>query len=268
MAVFRLLGRFGAYDDDSRRRYGMVSREGESSCPGCRFMTAEHKEEHNKRSSEEEPTATRPKSKSRLAMMAEDWLEDEEDELELYWNKFEESKTSGITTTRKEDTATSSASSNNANEHTKEKENNMTTQELLDRYLQSRGIDRTSEQEQVENIEQAIQRAKRARTAVEACQILEQVRSALQYQTRLGGQALLLLAHAYMALVEDDEDEMTKNGKEQALDICEGLALSPHKDIQRDVKDLLQNGSSLDRWNSQADLWSQWLDPKLWWEKV
>eukprot|EP00977_Amphora_coffeiformis_P002990 scaffold569_cov165-Amphora_coffeaeformis.AAC.23 len=86
----------------------------------------------------------------------------------------------------------------------------------------------------------------------------------LQYQTRLGGQALLLLAQAYMAL-DDDNDKMNKTGKEQALDICEGLALSPHRDIQRDVKDLLQNGSSSDPWNSQADLWGQWLDPKLWW---
>jgi tetratricopeptide (TPR) repeat protein len=208
----------------------------------------ESTESDNARSSDiigsDETTET--KSMSPLAMAAADWLEDEEDELSLYWEKFDDAKRDGIDNKSRLNTATELLVD----------EKNVspvaTTEELLERYYESRGISRETEQKHKQEIKAAVKAARKASSAKEAIRLLEGVKSYLQCNTQLGGDALLELAECYEA---NDEPE-------KSLEIYEKVRTNPQSQIRRRVKAIFSNPSSRPKrqftkglWNLNWDTW-------------
>jgi hypothetical protein len=133
--------------------------------------------ESTEEGSEEEPsipTATSSSEsstppKSRLARLAEDWLmEQEQDELVSCWQRFDEK-----TTTRTDPAPAAPCSSTTADESLVQ--SSLTTEERLERYLDSRGIRRKEEQLHQNEIETAIQLAQKATSPQEALIALEAV---------------------------------------------------------------------------------------------
>mmetsp|Transcript_28845 Transcript_28845/g.83696 ORF Transcript_28845/g.83696 Transcript_28845/m.83696 type:complete len:276 (+) Transcript_28845:2-829(+) len=185
-------------------------------------------------------TATAKKPQSRLAMAAADWLEEEEDELSQYWDRFDAAKAASkggdvrVTQTagRAADQTTALPTSSDANTSTN---NNvaLSTEELLERYHESRGINKEEERKHGRQIEDAVRAAGRASSAKEAIRILDAVRPYLQYNTKLGGTAFLELAQAMEA--DGDCHAATKVYRE--------LATSPHADIRRQSRELLAQGT-------------------------
>jgi hypothetical protein len=167
------------------------------------------------------------KALSPLAMAAADYLEEEEDELSQYWNRFDNAK--------RGDAAKVDASPTGATEVlSKGATSAASTEELLDTYYQSRGIDKAAEKKYRAEIECAVQGARAAASAEEAVRILEKVRQYLQNHTRLGGDALLELAACYEA----------KKDPGRADEIYAALKSSPHEDIRQLAKRILFNPSS------------------------
>jgi hypothetical protein len=181
------------------------------------------------------PTDLPPSSgqtKSRLALLAEDWLDDdEEDELQKYWERFDEKspQPQQPTTSNTQDNDDSFSSS-------------LTTEERLERYLDSRGIRRKEERLHQKEIEDAIQTAQKATTAEEAIQALEAVQPYLQVHTRLGGTALVeyLIATWQSDRTLDEE-------------LCRALLKNPHDIVASKVKQLLKRKEPPTR---QPSLWS------------
>ncbi len=138
------------------------------------------------------PVQEETKALSPLAMAAADWLEEEEDELVLYWDRF--------------DAARSSRSGNNDEEDddegqgrqqiTSQNDEGATTEQLLDRYYQGRGIDKKGGRKHGEQIRKATESAGRASSAEDAVKALEPVRPYLQFNTKAGGNAYFELAQA------------------------------------------------------------------------
>ena len=95
---------------------------------------------------------------SPLAMAAADWLEEEEDELAMYWDRYDvakKSSTSGSSTAQPQSIPPSEPSGSlddTINTATS------TTEELLDRYYESRNIDRGLERSHATQIKQAIEK--------------------------------------------------------------------------------------------------------------
>ena len=160
-------------------------------------------------------------------MAAADWLEEEEDELAMYWDRFSVAKTSSDQRPRPQPT---SPPTNNDNTLDNTNDERRTTEELLDRYYESRNIDRGMERKYKKEIEAAIEKSsKKASSAEEAIQALTPIQKYLQYNTKLGGRAYLELAQAYDANDQIDE----------ATNIYEQLASSPHVDIRKRSRELL-----------------------------
>ena len=198
----------------------------------------------NESSIELTTTPTTQKPKSRLAMAAADWLEEEEeDELTMYWDRFDAAKEASRTNggnggEQAKDRAAQVSAGQSTPTSTKGGDDaNMSTEELLERYHESRGINKEKERKYGVQIEQATRSAKRASSASEAIRILDAVRPHLQYNTKLGGRAYLELAQALDA-----------NGEENAAtDIYRELATSPHGDIRRQAREMLTCGAALNR---------------------
>ena len=100
------------------------------------------------------------KSMSPLAMAAADWLEDEEDELAAYWDRFDAAKRGDGEI--KGSPAASGVSSPLLDADT-------TTEERLDSYYESRGIDKAAEATNRRTIESAVEEACAAGTESQEC---------------------------------------------------------------------------------------------------
>ena len=130
------------------------------------------------------------KAQSPLAMAAQDWLDEEEDELSSYWNRFDENKS---------DAKKAAKSKVFEIPDVPVVDRSLSTDQLLDQYYEGRGIDKRIENKHRDEIQQALNAAKKAKSAKEAVRILEGVRPWLQTNTKLGGDALLELGEAHEA---------------------------------------------------------------------
>jgi hypothetical protein len=167
--------------------------------------------------------------------LAEEWLEEEEgDELTKYWERFDmkEKQEPTVVVAEKE-------------------EENLSTEQRLERYYDRRGINKKKEEDHAISIQEAIQTAKKAATSEQAIAALQKVRPWLQVNTRLGGTALVELA---IALWQKDEEE-------EALLLCQELLSSPH--VRAKVQKLIQNGPS--KRQSDSSPWQGLLDRNTWW---
>ena len=100
------------------------------------------------------------KGMSPLAMAAADWLEEEEDELSKYWERFDDAK-------RVDRTITSTDAISRPRTFD-EQGLTGTTEQLLDSYYRSRGIDKEAETKHRSTIENAVNKASKAASAEEA----------------------------------------------------------------------------------------------------
>ena len=189
------------------------------------------------------------KPKSRLALLAEDWLEEEEDELTSYWERFDENKNGNTSTDSKSSSFASSDSLPNIVDDSSSEE--LTTEERLERYYDSRGINKKKEEQFKSNIEYAIDAARKAATAEVAIVELEKVQPYLQVNSALGGTALYELA---IALWQRDgrPDE----------DLIEKLMGNVH--IRRELQQLMKRGKPPTRQN-QKSMWQDIFNPNSWW---
>ena len=197
---------------------------------------------------EENETSVAPKTKklSPLAMAAADWLEEEEDEWGQYWNKYETSKQNKDT---KKSGATSLDSTNAFGTiDVSDSIGNRTTEELLDDYYETMGIDKKSERYHQKEIESALQYAKSQKKGgtntipsniKTIIQKLEQVRPYLQPNTQLGGQALMELATAYYydSNLDDDENDSSISKSETIVQLI--LEKNLDRSTIRQAKQLL-----------------------------
>lgn len=239
-------------------------------------------EESKKEKDDEEKEGTKAKAKkpsSRLAMLASDWLEEEEDELASYWDRFDEARTSGTkasTTTASSTTATTGSSEDD--------EKVLTTEQRLDRYHASRGVDRRAEEANRPAIEAALAKARgdgddASSTASEAVRALEDVLPYLQPKTRLGGTALLELAWALIERSEEEErdgregggewEDRRRSAEEESRTICRTLLDNPSADVRRGAAEVLRNGGKssarMRRRGGRDSTWRGFLDPSSWW---
>ena len=215
-------------------------------------------------STESDNENMKPKSKSRLAMAAEDWLDDYddgEDELSKYWNNFEQNKNDNNNTQKKQTTvgATSTATTtNNKDLDTLLKDTNymnLSTEQKLDQYYQNRGIDKELDAKYKPLIQSTIQSiSKKASNAQEAIEILSQIKPYIQPNTKIGGEALLELCVAYISGRYDDDsverkkdsssndthniDDVEEELENQIINIFELLKDNPHRDIQQRLKQM------------------------------
>jgi len=199
-------------------------------------------------SNENKETANKPQS--RLARLAQDWLEEEEDELQLYWERFDDKKGGSD----EEGAGSSSQARRNARgDQDEDGGSPLTTEQRLERYCDRRGINRRRERERAAEIQQALEAARGATTPEQAILYLEEVRPWLQINSKLGGTALLELA---IALCQRD------GVPDEAL--CEELLGNMH--VRREVQLLLKNGPS--KRDAEASLWqgfSFFDNPNGWW---
>ena len=79
------------------------------------------------------------KPKSRLALLTEGWLEKEEDELASYWERFDKNKIGNVSADLKGASFASPVSYKIIVDSSSEA---LTTEELLERYYDSRGNDK------------------------------------------------------------------------------------------------------------------------------
>ena len=188
---------------------------------------------------------------SPLAMAAADWLEEEEDELAMYWDRYDvakKSSTSGSSTAQPRSIPPSEPSGSlddTINTATS------TTEELLDRYYESRNIDRGLERSHATQIKQAIEKSTKASSAAEAIQLLTPIRQYLQYITKLGGNTYFELAQ-----VLDANDQVA----EASRGIFEQLACSPHGEVRRKSRELLAMGSARPKRTYNKNVWNWFWD--------
>ena len=188
------------------------------------------------------------KALSPLAMAAADWLEEEEDELAMYWDRFDAAKSNK---------SAKSESSVDIEENQRRIQGSTfgtegkTTEELLDRYYESRSIDKGEERKYAKQIRDATEASKRAFSAEEAIRLLEPLQKYLQFNTKVGGNAYFELAQALDANEKEDE----------ATEIYQQLASSPHADIRRKSREVLSKETRPKRvyktnvWNLFWDKW-------------
>lgn len=211
--------------------------------------------------------------KSRLAQLAEDWLEEEEEEDELlsYWDRFDTNRasSSGETNSLVQNTATTTA--------TEEEDDSLTTEERLERYFDSRGINKALEAQHATDIEAAIGQAQRAETPVEAIHALSKVQPWLQPNTRLGGKALYELAVALWqeevlerltsASGQDEDTTLLLFPQGDSARILETLMNNPHMKDQ--VRQLLKQRRPPIRNKTKSNIFGAWGDafssPQNWW---
>lgn len=202
----------------------------------------------------DDPPASKPKAMSRLAIAAADWMEEEEDELFSYWDRFDDAKSNAKQKDRIAKTSTVTSL------FTTDTESNLlnttiSTEERLDRYFKSRGIDKSLEKKHSKDIERAMRYATNsALCPMDAIQELEKVQPYMQIGSNIGGSALLELAYAYQA--NGDIDEM--------VTICNMIIENnPLRELRKQAKQLKQEpekyGKKYERknfWTSFDSLWS------------
>jgi hypothetical protein len=169
------------------------------------------------------PPEEKEKTLSPLAMAAADWLEDEEDELATYWDRFDATKNSGKLS------VDNKVQTKQTKEESPSRTTTDTTEQLLDRYFQRRGIDKAEETKYATQIRKATDAAVKASSAEEAIIVLEPIRQYLQFNTKIGGNAYFEIAQALDANGEDDK----------ASYIYTRLAASPHADIRKKSREIL-----------------------------
>ena len=189
------------------------------------------------------------KPKSRLALLAEDWLEEEEDELTSYWERFDENKNGNISADSKSSSFASLYSSPNFVDDSSSEV--LTTEERLERYYDSRGINKKKEEQFKSDIEYAINTARKAATAEIAIAELEKVQPYLQVNSKLGGTALYELAVALWQRDGRPDEEL-----------IEKLMGNTH--IKRELQQLMKRGKPPSRQN-QNSMWQDILNPNSWW---
>lgn len=191
------------------------------------------------------------KPKSRLALLADDWLEEEEDELQMYWERFEANKEESgkqteVVAPKNDDSATEGGVSNN-----------LTTEQRLERYFDRRGIHKASQRKYASQIEQAIATARSAPTPEQSIAALAEVQPYLQVRTRLGGMALYELA---LALWQRDGEP------DEAFHLVRELLeknANPH--VQQKVQQLARRETPPKRSPSTNTFWQGFLDSNQWW---
>ncbi|CAB9517483.1 expressed unknown protein [Seminavis robusta] len=186
------------------------------------------------------------KPKSRLAQLAEDWLEEEQDdELQLYWERFESNKANPSSLVCKQPSADSDSDNN-------DEEQLLTTEQRLERYFGRKGIHKSNERKYAPLMEKVIAKAQAATTPEEAMLALEPVQPYLQPRTRLGGTAL------YELLVAIWQRDGILNE-----DLLQELRQNPH--IKRKVQQLIKMESPPSR---NPSFWQGFLDStsnNSWW---
>jgi len=189
------------------------------------------------------------KPKSRLALLAEDWLEEGEDELASYWERFDENKKGNVSTDSKATSFASPGSYKNIVDDSSSEA--LTTEERLERYYNSREINKKKEEQFKSNIEYAINAARKAATAESAIVELEKVQPYLQVNSKLGGTALyeLVIAMWQRDGIADEE-------------LLEKLMGNVH--IRRELQQLMKLGKPPSRQN-QSSMWQDILNPNSWW---
>lgn len=207
----------------------------EKSSNGNQYKYNDNEVSNEQKSLNDSPTPTTA-PQSRLARLAEDWLlEEEEDpnnEWLSYWERFDEKIPQSI----HEETLQITNTNSNIEKST------MTTEERLERYLDSRGIRRKDEVDHQQEIQTAIQLAQTAITADAALRSLEIVQPYLQVHTRLGG----------LALVEYLTASWQKSGNLDE-ELCRALLENPHDIVVSKVKQLLRRTEPPPR---QPSFWS------------
>jgi hypothetical protein len=209
------------------------------------------------------------KSKTRLAQLAEDWLEEEEDELLQYWERFDAKE---VATVAMSLTSTQSSSQAESTEDDDTGTSNyLTTEERLERYFDRRGINKQKEREHAKEIEAAIEKAQKAVTPQQAIAAIQEVRPWLQVNTRLGGTALVELAIALWQNHDEEqekdmksaEDGPSNNDRDEALLLCQELLGNPH--VNQRVRKLVKNHGPPNR--QKTNLWSGFFngDATAWW---
>lgn len=183
------------------------------------------------------------KPKSRLALLAEDWLEEEEDELQMYWERFEENKGNAEATKSIPD-ADNTAS--------RDEDSDLTTEQRLERYFDSRGIHKLNERKYASRIEQAIAKAQSAPTPEEAITALTHVQPYLQMRTRLGGTALYELAVALWQRDGEPDEELLRE------------LIQKNTHVKQKVQQLTKQQSPPQR-STQNSFWQGLLDSNQWW---
>jgi len=168
--------------------------------------------------------------KSRLARLAEDWLEAEEvDEWDQYWQRYDDNKNDPGSVKIESEEALF------------EDDENLSTEERLERYLQSRGISKAEEEAHRSEIEEALSKAQQASTPKQALDYLRQVQPYLQWGTQLGGKAWIEFAVATWQDAREDE----------ALAILEELDRQ-NKPLRGQIRQLIRNGCPPARASSQS----------------
>jgi len=217
--------------------------------PICLYMTEDgnqniNKEEHD----ESDSSGEKEKNLSPLAMAAAEWLEDEEDELTMYWDRFDfargcdKSRTDDNNTVQnKQEVNTQSSSSINFRE---------TTEQRLDRYYEKCGIDKGEERKYAPLIHKAVESAKKAPSAEEALKLLEPIRQYLQFNTKIGGNAYFEIAQALDAIGD----------QESATVVYQQLADSPHADVRKKSRELLASSTHRPKRVYKKNVWSFFWD--------
>lgn len=203
----------------------------------------------NSTSTEKDET-TQLKPKSRLAQLAEDWLEEEEDELQTYWERFDENKNK--IQSKEVQIKENEVKRLEGEEGDKDEFSTLTTEQRLERYFDRRGINKAKERKYAVQIKEAITTAQNAKTPEAAIEALDGVRAWLQVNTSLGGMALYELA---VALWQRD------GVPDEAL-LQELLGNSY---MRAKVQKLLRDDKPPDRQDADKSLWQGLLDPSKWW---
>ena len=208
--------------------------------------------------SEADENDPQAKPMSRLAMAAADWMED--DELQTYWDRYDAAKSNSSNGNKNRDNMRSTTSVVKS----AQEDEILTTEERLDRYFQSRGIDKSLEKKHAKDIKRAATyAAKSASGALDAIQTLEQVRPYMQVGSKLGGTALLELAYAYQAHSENEEKGNDKY-EDEFREICYSIIdKNPLRELRLRAKQLLEDPKRHGRkyekrsfWKSFDSLWS------------
>mmetsp|Transcript_48637 Transcript_48637/g.58667 ORF Transcript_48637/g.58667 Transcript_48637/m.58667 type:complete len:228 (-) Transcript_48637:118-801(-) len=186
---------------------------------------------------------SKPKPKSRLALLAEDWLDEEEDELQQYWERFDaKSPQLGTTTSRQG--------------REEEKEASLpalTTEQQLERYYDLKGINLRKEKEYATEIQAAIRKAQTVSTPEQAIAALEVVTPYLQVNTQLGGTALIEL---FIALWQRDD--------EPNEDLCAQLLGNLH--VKGRLQQLLRDDQPPKRISTDSFWGGLFNGNNIWWD--
>mmetsp|Transcript_27132 Transcript_27132/g.33524 ORF Transcript_27132/g.33524 Transcript_27132/m.33524 type:complete len:148 (+) Transcript_27132:448-891(+) len=129
-------------------------------------------------------------------------------------------------------------------------QSSLTTEERLERYYDSRGINKTKENQYANDIEIAIASAQKANSPESAILALKKMQPYLQANTRLGGMALLELTIALWQRDGQPDD-----------DLLEKLVGNAH--VKGQVQQLIKRGKPPSRDNS---FWQGICNPNQWWD--